>query len=309
MANIELRTMRTGEWGDVAELIYDSTNAWCLARGRPAMFSGPKENVRLFCSVYEQLDPGCCVVAEDRDAQRLAGSCFYHPRSTHVSLGIMNVAPDYFGQGVASRMLRFITDVADRDGKPVRLVSSAVNLDSFSLYNRAGFVPRLIYHDMTMKVPAGGLDQEAPGSDHVRPATSADVAAMIELEWEVSHIRRENDLRYFVENPEGIWHVSVLEGSDGRLDGFLVSVAHPAINMLGPGVTRTERDAAALILAELNHHRGRQPVWLVPAQNHLLVHQMYAWGAINCELHFAQARGKWTAPNGIAMPTFMPETG
>ena len=162
MANIELRTMRGDEWGEVAELIYDSTNAWYVARGRPAIFSGPKENARLFCSVYEQLDPGCCVVAEDQGARRLAGSCFYHPRSTHVSLGIMNVHPDYFGQKIASRMLRYITDVADRDGKPVRLVSSAINLDSYSLYNRAGFVPRLIYLDMIMKVPETGLDQEAP---------------------------------------------------------------------------------------------------------------------------------------------------
>jgi len=309
MANIELRTMRADEWNQVAELIYDSTNAWYVAHGRPAMFSGPKEDVRLFCSVYEALDPGCCVVAEDRVGQRLAGSCFYHPRSSHVSLGIMNVHPDYFGQGVASRMLRCVTDAADRDGKPVRLVSSAMNLDSYSLYNRAGFAPRLIFQDMIMSVPAGGLDWEAPGSDRVRPATPADVTAMIELDWEVNHIRRDKDLQYFVENADGIWHVSVLEDSDGSLDGLLVSVAHPAINMLGPGIMRGEQEAAALILAELNHHRGRQLVWLVPADRPQLVHQMYAWGAVNCELHFAQARGEWSAPNGIVMPTFMPETG
>lgn len=245
MANLELRTMRGDEWGEVAELIYDSTNAWYVARGRPAIFSGPKENAKLFCSVYERLDPGCCIVAEDRDAHRLAGSCFFHPRSTHVSLGIMNVHPDYFGQGVASRLLRYITNVADRDGRPMRLVSSAINLDSYSLYNRAGFVPRLIYHDMIRQVPEGGFVQSAPRSDRVRPATSADVPAMIALEWDVNHIRRENDLRDFVENPDGIWHVSVLEGTGATLDGFLVSVAHPASNMLGPGIMRSEQDAAA----------------------------------------------------------------
>ncbi len=309
MANIELRTMRAEEWGDVAALICDSTNGWCESRGRPVMFSGPKQDVQVFCSVYEKLDPGCCVVAEDIVTRRLAGSCFYHPRSSHVSLGIMNVHPDYFGQGVASRMLRHITDVADRTGKPMRLVSSTLNLDSYCLYNRVGFVPRLIYHDMILKVPAGGLDCEVPGAERVRPATAADVAAMIELEWEVNHIRRENDLRYFVENADGIWHVSVLEGRGGSLDGFLVSIAHPAIRMLGPGAIRTEDGTAALILAELNQHRGHQPVWLVPADRPRLVHQMYAWGAINCELHFAQARGEWSPPNGIVMPTFLPETG
>jgi hypothetical protein len=72
---------------------------------------------------------------------------------------------------------------------------------------------------------------------------------------------------------------------------------------------RTEADAAALVLAELNHHRGHQPVWLVPADCPQLVQQMYAWGARNCELHFAQTRGEWLPPRGLIMPTFMPETG
>jgi GNAT superfamily N-acetyltransferase len=309
MTNIKLRTMGDEDWGEVAALIYDSTNAWYTARGRPPFFSGSKDGPMLFCAVYEQLDPGCCVVAEDQDAQRLAGLCFYHPRSTHVSLGIMNVHPDYFGQGVASHLLRFITDLADRREQPMRLVSSTLNLDSYSLYNRAGFVPRLIYHDMTMKVPDGGLDPRLPGSPRVRQATQHDLAAMAELEWKVNRIRRENDLRHFVENPDGIWHVSVIEGKSGGLNGFLVSVEHQVVNLLGPGVMCTEEDAAALILAELNHHRGRQPVWLVPAHCPQLVHTMYAWGAVNCELHFAQSRGDWMPPEGLVMPTFLPETG
>jgi hypothetical protein len=102
----------------------------------------------------------------------------------------MNVHPDYFDQGVTRRLLRYVTDFADRRAKPVRLVSSTIKLDSFSLYNRGG-----------------------------------------------------------------------------------------------------------------------QPVWLVPAHCQRRVKTMYAWGARNCELHFAQSRGLWTAPTGIVMPTFMPETG
>lgn len=309
MATIRLRTMGVDDWPAVAALIYDSTNAWYQAHGRPPIFSGPKDNAKLFCSVYEQLDPGCCVLAEDAATGGLAGSCFFHPRPTHMSLGIMNVHPDYFGRGVARQLLQYIVDLADQRATPMRLVSSALNLDSFSLYNRAGFVPRVVYHDLTMKVPEAGLDMETPGRERVRAARPEDVPAMVALELEVSQIRRENDLRYFVENPDGLWHASVLEDGRGGLDGFLVSVFHPASNMLGPGVIRTEAQAAALIQAELNQHRGRQPVWLVPAHCAPLVHTMYAWGAVNCELHFAQARGPWTPPRGVVMPTFMPETG
>jgi GNAT superfamily N-acetyltransferase len=304
-----LRPMRPAERGLVAGLICASTNAWYKASGKGEIFpAGPASTV-LFCDVYEDLDPGCCVVAEDRDSGRLAGSCFYHPRPTHVSLGIMNVHPDFFGRGVAGRLLRFITDVADREGKPVRLVSSAMNLDSFSLYTRAGFVPRCAFQDMTLAVPASGFPHGPTGARQIRPATAADVAAMAELEWQVSGIRREQDYRYFLENRRGIWHASVLEDGRGGLEGFLVSVAHPASNMLGPGVARSEEAAADLIAAELDHNRGRQPVFLVPVEAGNLVRQLYGWGARNCEIHFCQVRGESHPFQGIVMPTFMPETG
>jgi GNAT superfamily N-acetyltransferase len=299
--------MGDDDWTEVATLIYVSTNAWYQAHGRPPYFTGPHDDPKLFCSVYEQLDPGCCVVAEDADTGRLAGSCFFHPRPTHVSLGIMNVHPEYFGRGIARQLLQYV--VARADPLPMRLVSSAFNLESFSLYNRAGFVPRLVYQDMSLPVPPGGWSIPVPGRDRVRTATVADLPAMAALELELNHIRREQDLRYFVENPDGHWHVSLLEGEREGLDGFLVSVSHPAIHMLGPGVMRSPESATALIAAELDYHRGRQPVWLVPAECEPLVQTMYAWGAVNCELHFAQARGAWTPPRGIVMPTFMPETG
>jgi hypothetical protein len=79
--------------------------------------------------------------------------------------------------------------------------------------------------------------------------------------------------------------------------------------MLGPGISRTDAAAARLIRAEMDHHRGRTPVFLVPVDHPELVSAMYALGAKNCEIHFAQVRGQWTPPTGVAMPTFMPETG
>ena len=304
-----LRPMRTAERSVVADLICASTNAWYQAAAKGVIFPAGPASTALFCDMYEDLDPGRCVVAEDGASGRLAGSCFYHPRPTHVSLGIMNVYPDYFGRGVASRLLRFITDFADTEGKPVRLVSSAMNLDSFSLYTRAGFVPRCAFQDMTVAVPASGFPRQPAGRERVRPATPGDAPLMAELEWQVSRVRRELDYHYFVENRTGIWHASVLEDGSGGLEGFLVSVAHPASNMLGPGVARTEAAAAALIAAELDHNRGRQPVFLVPVESAGLVRQLYDWGAKNCEIHFCQVRGHFHPFQGVVMPTFMPETG
>ena len=71
----------------------------------------------------------------------------------------------------------------------------------------------------------------------------------------------------------------------------------------------TEDQAAALIHAELDGHRGRTPVLLVPVQCDSLVRQLYAWGARNCEMHVAQAYGDVPPLLGVTMPTFLPETG
>ena len=305
-----LRTMEAGDWDEVVALIRNSTNAWYESHGRPAIFTGPAEATRLFCEVYESLDPGCCMLAVEDGSGTIAGSCFYHPRPTHMSLGIMNVHPSHFGKGIARRLLRHITDLADAAGKPTRLVSSAMNLDSFSLYTRAGFVPRMTFQDMLLSVPAEGLPLEGvAGSERVREATAADLESIVALERELAHIERPGDHQSFLTNAAGIWHVSVIESEDGKaIDGFLVSVKHPGSTMLGPGVMRTQQNAAALIRCELNHHRGGCPVWLVPVEAGELVRELYGFGARNCELHVAQVRGQWQPPSGVVMPTFMPET-
>lgn len=310
MSSYTTRSIAQDDYDEVTSLIYHSTNAWYESHARPPIFTGDVSVASVFCDVYEALDPGCCVIAQCDETGVVAGSCFYHPRPTHLSLGIMNVHPDHFGGGVARKLLEFIIAVAERDDKPVRLVSSALNLDSFSLYNRAGFVPRMTFQDMYLEVPEEGIQRGTSPNrlGRVRQATIDDLAAIVALEEELHHIRRPDDYRHFLENESGLWHVTVIENSTGGIDGFLASVYHPGSNMLGPGAMRSDEDAAALIYAQLQHHAGRTPVWLVPVEANQLVQQLYSWGARNCELHFSQVRGKWTKPEGIVMPTFMPET-
>jgi GNAT superfamily N-acetyltransferase len=275
----------------------------------PASFRGGPNVTEVFCDVYEALDPGCCVVAENTRSGRLMGSCFYHPRPHHVSLGIMNAHPNYFGRGVGSALLRHIVDFAKRQQKPVRLTSSALNLDSFSLYNKAGFTPRFVYQDMYIQVPESGLDRPPPGADRVRPATLHDVPAMARLEMEVSRITREQDYRYCINNQDGFWNVSVCDSAAGDLDGFIVSSGHSGVNILGPCVARGQEQAAALVFRELDHHRGRSPLLLPPVECQRLVRQLYDWGARNCELHFCQVLGEFHPFQGVNMPSFLPETG
>ena len=306
MQQFSLRPMRPSDRSELADLICVSTNYWYrMHRGFEVFAAGPTAT-EVFVDVYQDLDPGCGVVAEHRQTGRLMGSCFVHPRETHVSLGIMNVHPNYFAHGVARALLQHVIDFADHLGKPVRLVSSAMNLDSYSLYNRAGFLPRRVYQDMFLAVPETGLNHTPPAM--VREATLDDVEPIAALEMELSGIRRANDFRYFIENRKGYWHVSVCEGTDGRLDGMMASCAHPGCNMIGPGLARSADQAASLLLCELDRHRGRRPVFLAPVDCPSLVQQAYQWGAKNCELHFSQVRGACPPSQGIDMPTFLPES-
>jgi len=310
MNDVPLRPMTPGDCAEVAELICVSTNAWYQMRGLPPVFPGGPGATEVFCQVYEALDPGCAVVAENPRNGRLMGSCFYHPREHHLSLGIMNVHPNYFGRGVAAALLRHIVDYADGHDYPaVRLTQSALNLDSYSLYTRAGFVPRSAYQDMILTIPDAGFPHEAPGQTRVRPADEADVDAMKALELEVAGICREKDYRHAIRNPEGIWEALVLPGDDGRLDGFAISVKHAALNMLGPCISRTEAQAAALIARAVRRYRGEYVLAVIPAHCAELVRRMYHWGARNCELHFCQVRGQFQPFRGVSMPSYLPETG
>lgn len=308
--DIRLRAARPEDRAEVAALICDSLNCWYPAHGGSAVFPGGPAEADVFFEVYETLEPGHCVVAEDAGARRLAGSCFYHPRPTHVSLGIMNVHPDYFGRGIASALLGFVTDFTARGNYPaLRLISSAGNLDSFSLYNRSGLYPRAVFQDMVVAVPPAGLGLSAPGMDRIRRATVADAPAMAALELSLAGVSRGDDYAFCIGNRNGFWRASVYEGASGEIEGFLISSGHRVLNILGPGAAANDKIAAALLLHELDAYRGRTPLFILPVDRTNLVRMAYGWGARNVELHLQQARGTFQPAHGVIMPTFLLETG
>ncbi len=285
-------------------------NTWDILHGlAPGRFGGGPAQTALFSHVYERLDPGHCLVAESPDNGRLAGSCYWRERETHLALGIMNVHPNYFGRGVARSLLEVVVARAAEAGKPLRLVSSVMNLDSFSLYNRAGFVPSLLYQDFLVTVPEAGCGVRPPGLERVRDATLDDVEAIAALELDVSGISRRQDYRYFIENGDGFWHALVYDGPGGGIDGFLASVCHPLFDELGPGFTRTEEQAAALLVAQLDRRPGATTLALVPTERPGLARLLYSLGGRNCELHAAQVLGHAEPFRGVSLPTFLPETG
>lgn len=310
MAKTIVRLKESTDNAAVAALIRDSLNVWYREHMGVEECVASVEASSIFTRVYDALDPNCCVVAEDLETGRIAGSCFFHPRPTHVSLGIMNVSPDYFGQGIATKLLAYIVDVAQRRNQTLRLVSSAMNLDSFSLYNRLGFVPRIFYQDMLLSSPAEGVEITVPEGTTLRDAKRDDVPKIVELEMELLGVDRTKDYRFFVDNADGIWGVSVLEeNATGAILGVMASVNDPGSKMIGPGAARNEAVADVLVRRELNRYRGEwSPVLLVPGECVELRQAMYRLGAKNIETHIAQSLGEVPAHKGVVIPSFMPES-
>lgn len=307
-----LRPLTPADVSEHADLLYSSFNSWYWKHGwGKDYFQCLPQQTAIFYDIYNDLTPGCSIAAFDSKTDRMMGSCFYHPREHHVSLGIMSVHPNYGGRGVGRQLVSHILDYTkEHDYKACRLVSSAINMDSFSLYNRAGFIPRVTYHDMVISVPEEGLgDMVVKGQENVREATIDDIVAMGDLEMEVSGIRREMDYRYAIENPRGVLHAQIYENDQHEMEGFMISVKHPALNMLGPCVARTEEIAIALIRQEIERFAGTWVLFSIPMDKRKMVEQMYDWHAINVETHLKEVWGEFDGFNGISMPSFLPETG
>lgn len=119
------------------------------------------------------------------------------------------------------------------------LAGSAINMDSFSLYNTSGFVPRGSYHDMAIAVPATGLAVDYPPAHagalrHRKPARSAACAGV--------------------------------RNSDESLEGFMISIQCHALSILGPCVARSVKTTLTLLLQATERFRGQVPL-LTSARN------------------------------------------
>jgi GNAT superfamily N-acetyltransferase len=307
--HIDFTPLTNADHEAAARLLHEALVKWYEKHlGQGARFGDSPQPFMLFPEVYEALDPGECVTARTEDGV-LVGVCFSHERETHVAVGIVATAPEAAGRGIAKRMMSLVLEKAKRLGKPARLVSSLLNLDSFSLYTRLGFVPGAIFQDLLISVPDTGLDAAAPvGIERVCEAVLADAPRIADFEQSQQGIRREKDFAFFVRNEVGVWRLLVSEAADGSVNGFLGMSTHPSCTMIGPGVAADEETAIALLWKALDGLRGKTLVFLAPCAAATLVRTAYAWGARNVELHVAQSTAPVVGAKGIVFPTFMPET-
>lgn len=307
---IAFESLPASDHDAVARLLHQSLVQWYEGHLRQGFRFGDRyEPFRLYPQVYEALDPGEAVTAREPATGKLLGVCFSHERETHIAIGIVATAAEAAGRGIARRMMAAVLDRARERNKPARLVSSLLNLDSFSLYNRLGFVPGQIFQDMALAVPTSGLPARPDTGCGVRDARPGDIAALAELEFNLQGIRRQKDLAFFLRNEVGSWRLLVSEAPDGSPDGFLALSTHPDARMVGPGVAADPAAGISLLWHALDALRGSSPVFLLPVTATAVVQAAYAWGARNVELHVAQSTRPAGPGRGVVFPTFLPESG
>jgi ribosomal protein S18 acetylase RimI-like enzyme len=308
--HVNLCTLKADQHDRVAALLHRSLVSWYenhLKQGH--RFGTSPSAFCIFPKLYEALDPGEALCVTD-DEGEIRGVCFVHTRDTHVSIGIVATDPQFSGKGIARLMMEAAIARGIEQDKPVRLVSSLMNLDSFSLYTRLGFMPGAVFQDIEIHVPDMGLCHAAPaGVEQIRLATHADVEQLAELEFRLQRIRRAKDYAFFLNNTVGDWQIWIYEDDSCEMRGFMVSSQHPDWNMIGPGIAFDSEIAQALIWKAINERRNRSTVLLAPACAKDLIATLYKWGGKNIELHIAQSTVRFESTSGIVFPTFLPETG
>ena len=239
------------------------------------MFSGGPAQTTSSTRCTRRLDPGHCLVAESAETGRLMGSCFYRARETHVSLGIMNVHPNHFGKGVAKDAARSHRrrSRTQHEAAPARLERHEPRL-LLALHEGRLRAAAALPGPRCSTCRSRASACRSTALERVRDATLDDVEALAELELDVSGISRRKDYRYFIENEQGFWHVSVYESKKGRLDGYLASIGHPLFLEFGPGVARDEKAGAALLVSRARppprtHRRSSSCRWSAPSSSGL----------------------------------------
>jgi ribosomal protein S18 acetylase RimI-like enzyme len=304
---ITLGRLQEEQFDDAAALIHASTNAWYLKNTGRTAFGCEPSGCRLFPDTYDALDAGQCITATDDATGKLIGTCYLHPRETHIGVGIVNTAPDVATAGVASMMLREACTIADAQDLPLRLVSSASNMDSYSLYHRQGFVARQVFQDMLLNVPedptslSDGIDTSS-----IRFASITDVPAIAALERALTGSYRPRDWEHFLKTDH--FNVLVDVAADGTLLGALNVTNHTANCTLGPAHSSSEASICRLLAAALPLVAGRTALVLVSPAATEVTSLLYGWKARNADIHLLQVRGTYTVPTGVQLMTFLPES-
>jgi ribosomal protein S18 acetylase RimI-like enzyme len=194
------------------------------------------------------------IVAQDND--RIVGSNFADLRSSIAGIGPISIDPQVQDQGIGRRLMEAAIDhLAATNVCGIRLVQSAYNNRSLSLYTRLGFQtrePLSVLQGPALNIKFAGYD--------VRPAGEADIATCNHLCRRVHGFERGAELREAIGA-----HTALVVEHLGRISGYATD-----LGFFAHAVAETNQDLKSLIGAA---PAFQGPGFLLPTRNH----EVFAW--------------------------------
>ncbi|OGO53211.1 MAG: hypothetical protein A2148_01710 [Chloroflexi bacterium RBG_16_68_14] len=216
---------------------------------------------------------------------------FGDERDEVVGVGPVAVAVDQQGRGLGRRVMEALLEHTDEAGfASVRLVQSAYNMQSFSLYHNLGFDVKDMLASLHGRVPA----EEAP-TNPVRQYTPADLEACDALHRDVLGIGRRHDIE-FIAN----FATPVVVERDGRLAGYLTRFPGEEA-IVTHGVAWDERALRDLIIGTARAAGDLR--LLLPAGQPETLRWAMACGFRLVELDSYLVRGEYQEPMGAWVPS------
>ena len=194
------------------------------------------------------------LVAQDND--RIVGSNFADLRSSIAGIGPISIDPQVQDQGIGRKLMEAAIDhLASTNVCGIRLVQSAYNNRSLSLYTRLGFQTR----EPLSVIQGPALNIKFAGYD-VRPAGEADIATCNHLCRRVHGFERGAELREAIGA-----HTALVVEHLGRITGYATD-----LGFFAHAVAETNQDLKSLIAAA---PAFQGPGFLLPTRNH----EVLAW--------------------------------
>jgi predicted N-acetyltransferase YhbS len=226
------------------------------------------------------------------DGQPLAVN-FLDQRNDVAGVGPVAVGVEHQGRGLGRMVMEALLERAEGCGfQSVRLLQSAYNLVSFSLYCRLGFAAKDEIADLRGRPHA---DEDIAAT--VRECTPGDLDDLDRLSLEVLGFRRRGDVETVMP-----FVPPLLAEREGRLVGYVCRFPTPSGVFLGPAAARDQEALKNLIVGAARLVPGSLRLALPLSCSSLLRWALQS-GFSLAELENLMVRGTYEAPAGAYIPS------
>jgi ribosomal protein S18 acetylase RimI-like enzyme len=282
---IQIRRARTEDSVELGRICYEAFKTICEAHNFPSSFPSPERGAEIISMLISY--PGFYGIAAEADG-RLVGSNFMDERGPIGGIGPITIDPAWQDRRAGRQLMEAALQRAqERKLASVRLVQTAFNNRSLSLYAKLGFKVREPLSCMQGPSIRGSI-----AGCSVRAAAEADIPACNRLCFSVHGHERAGELGDALKQGSA----QVVERG-GRITGYATIAG-----FFGHAVGATNDDVKALIGATEEFHG---PGILVPSRNSELLSWCLEHGLRITQPMTLMTVGLYNEPAGAYLPSVL----